>query len=90
MLPLFWVPEEGARQRERRDRAPYTAWIRRGFVAATPGEVIDYDRIRQKINELGQRYEIREIAIDRWNATQLATQLEGDGFEVVAFGQGYR
>jgi phage terminase large subunit-like protein len=58
-------------------------------VAATPGEVIDYDRIRQKINELGQRYEIREIAIDRWNATQLATQLEGDGFEVVAFGQGY-
>jgi phage terminase large subunit-like protein len=42
--------------------------------------------IRQKINELGQWYEIREIAIDRWNATQLATQLEGDGFEVVAFG----
>jgi hypothetical protein len=23
------------------------------------------------------------------NATQLATQLEGDGFEMVAFGQGY-
>ena len=30
------------------------------------------------------------IALDRWNATQLATQLEGDGFEVVAFGQGYK
>jgi phage terminase large subunit-like protein len=89
VLPLFWVPEEGARRRERGDRVPYSAWIRGGFVAATPGEVIDYDRIRQKINELGQRYEIREIAIDRWNATQLATQLEGDGFEVVAFGQGY-
>ena len=24
---------------------------------------------------------------DSWNATQLATQLEGDGFEMVAFGQ---
>jgi phage terminase large subunit-like protein len=58
-------------------------------VAATPSEVIDYDRIRQKTNELGQRYDIREIVIDRWNATQLATQLEGDSFEVVAFGQGY-
>ncbi len=89
VLPFFWVPEEGARKRERRDRVPYTAWIRDGYMEATPGEVIDYDRIRKKINELGQQYHIREIAIDRWNATQLATQLEGDGFEVVAFGQGY-
>ena len=51
--------------------------------------MIDFDRIRQRVNELGQQYHIREIAIDRWNATQLATQLEGDGFEMVAFGQGY-
>ena len=27
--------------------------------------------------------------MDRWNATQLATQLTDDGFEMVAFGQGY-
>jgi phage terminase large subunit-like protein len=60
-----------------------------GFIEATPGEVVDYDRIRARINELGDRYRIREIALDRWNATQLATQLTGDGFEMVAFGQGY-
>lgn len=24
----FWVPEEGARLRERRDRVPYQQWIR--------------------------------------------------------------
>ena len=89
VLPFFWVPEEGARRRERRDRVPYVQWIREGHIDATPGEVIDYDRIRRRVNELGERYAIREIAIDRWNATQLATQLEGDGFEVVAFGQGY-
>ena len=45
--------------------------------------------IRRRINELGKRFNIRQIAIDRWNATQLATQLDGDGFEIVAFGQGY-
>ena len=28
--------------------------------------------------------------IDRWNATQLSIQLQGDGFEVVLFGQGFR
>ena len=89
VLPFFWVPEEGARTRERRDRVPYTQWIRAGYIQATPGEVIDYDTIRKRIKELGQRYSIRQIALDRWNATQLATQLEGDGFEMVAWGQGY-
>ena len=64
-------------------------WIREGLIQATPGEAIDYDRIRARINELGKLYNIRIIAIDRWNATQLAGQLEGDGFEIAAFGQGY-
>ena len=54
VLPFFWVPEEGARRRERRDRAPYVQWIREGLIQATPGEAIDYDRIRVRINELGQ------------------------------------
>jgi phage terminase large subunit-like protein len=89
VLPFFWVPEEGARNRERRDRVPYTQWIRDEYIQATSGQVIDYDVIRKRINELSQRYSIRQIALDRWNATQLATQLEGDGFEMVAFGQGY-
>ncbi|MEX0725737.1 MAG: terminase TerL endonuclease subunit [Planctomycetaceae bacterium] len=89
VLPFFWVPEEGAKQRERRDHVPYRQWIHQGHITATPGEVIDYDVIRKKINELGQQFEIREIALDRWNATQLSTQLLGDGFPMVAFGQGY-
>jgi phage terminase large subunit-like protein len=32
---------------------------------------------------------VRQIAIDRWNATQLSLQLQGDGIEVVGFGQGF-
>ena len=38
---------------------------------------------------MAEKYNIRQIAIDRWNATQLATQLQGDGIDVVGFGQGY-
>jgi len=89
VLAYFWVPEEGARRRARRDRVPYGDWISEEYIEATPGEAIDYDRIHAKIKELGDKYRILSIAIDRWNATQLATQLEGDGFEIVAFGQGY-
>ncbi len=46
VLPFFWIPEEGMRRRDRRDRVPYTEWVRQGLIEATPGEVIDYDRIR--------------------------------------------
>lgn len=89
VLPFFWVPAESARIRERRDRVPYETWARQGLIEMTEGNVIDYDVIRRRINELGELYNIREIAVDRWNAQQIITQLDGDGFEVVPFGQGY-
>ena len=82
--------DQHTRKRERRDRVPYETWARQGLVETTPGNVIDYDYIRARINELGERFDIREIAVDRWNATQLAIQLQGDGFEVVTFGQGFK
>lgn len=86
----FWIPEENARQREKRDRVPYLTWARQGLVKLTPGNVIDYDTIRNDINELGTKHDIREFAADRWNATQIITQLQGDGFEVIAYGQGFK
>lgn len=89
VVPRFWVPEENARKRALRDRVPYPEWIQRGVLKATPGNVIDFDVIRADINALGEQVEIAELAIDRWNATQLATQLEGDGFTVMLFGQGF-
>ena len=90
VLCRFWVPDENARQRERRDRVPYLRWISDGWITATSGDVIDYDVIRRDINELNTRFAIQEIAADRWNATQLITQLTGDGFTIFAFGQGFR
>ena len=90
VLCRFWVPESNARKRAKRDRVPYTQWIKDGWITATPGDVIDYDVIRRDINELKKQYDIREIPSDRWNATQLIGQLEGDGFTVFAFGQGYK
>jgi phage terminase large subunit-like protein len=89
VLTWFWVPEDGARQREKKDRVPYRTWIKQGLIEATPGEVVDYDRIKNTIVELGEKYHIAEIAVDRWNATQITSQLSGEGFEIVAFGQGF-
>ena len=90
ILPFYWVPRESAHVRSDRDGVPYDAWIRDGFLNATEGNMIDQDVIRQAINELGQRYKIIEIALDRWNSAQLMTQLQGDGFTIVPFGQGFK
>lgn len=89
LKPYFWIPQDGIEKRVRRDRVPYDVWVRDGLIEATPGAVIDYEFIRAKLATLADQFHIKEIAIDRWNATQLSTQLDGDGFEVVGFGQGF-
>ena len=49
-----------------------------------------YGFIETAIEELGTMYNIREIAYDRWGATQMIQNLEGLGFTVVPFGQGFK
>lgn len=85
----FWVPGDNIAKRAKHDRVPYDTWKRDGHLISTDGNVVDYDFIRKEINELGRVYNIRQIAIDRWNATHLSTQLMGDGHDVVMFGQGF-
>jgi phage terminase large subunit-like protein len=89
LLQYFWCPEENAELRSKKDRVPYDVWIRQGFIKATEGNVTDYDFIRRDIGDLAADYRIKEIAFDPWNATQLVTQLTGDGMEMVEFRQGF-
>ena len=53
VVSRFWIPGDNAEKRERRDRVPYQTWCRQGLIDMTPGNVIDYERIRSAINELG-------------------------------------
>jgi len=90
VLPFVWIPSESAHRREKHDRAPYVDWIRSGDLEATDGRAVNYGVIRKRLNELGERFNIRKIAVDRWNASQLIGELEGDGFSMMPFGQGYK
>ena len=90
ILPYFWLPEETLDLRVRRDHVPYDLWQRQGFLMTTEGNVVHYGFIENFIEELGTRFNIREIAFDRWGAVQMSQNLEGLGFTLVQFGQGYR
>ena len=89
VLPYFWIPGDNVLDREKRDRVPYREWVRQGLIEATEGNVIDYVGIKRVLSELRTLYNIREIAFDRWGATQLAQELHDAGVTVVPFGQGF-
>lgn len=88
-LAWFWIPRENMIERARKDRVPYDAWARDGLITATEGNVIDYDFIGTAIEAIGERFDIKEIAFDRWGAFQLSNRLTASGFTMVGFGQGF-
>lgn len=90
VLPYFWIPEENVSLRVRRDHVPYDVWQKQGFLHTTEGNVVHYGYIEKFIETMGEQYNIREIAFDRWGAVQMVQNLEGMGFTVVPFGQGFK
>lgn len=89
VLPYFWVPEDTLDLRVKRDHVPYDVWIRQGYLETTEGNVVHYGYIEKFIERLGERFNIRDIAFDRWGATQMSQDLENMGFTVVPMGQGF-
>jgi phage terminase large subunit-like protein len=74
-----------------RDRVPYDQWEREGFLIATPGNRVDYEYPRRTLNAWALEFDLREIAFDPWNATDLVIRLqEQDGFLCVPIRQGFR
>lgn len=90
VLPYFWVPEASIVERARRDRVPYDAWVRQGFIRSTPGEVIDYQAVRADILRICEKYRIYRIGYDPWNATEFAQHLEDAGYEMLEVRPGFR
>lgn len=90
LLPFFWLPEDTLELRCRRDHVLYDVWQKQGFIQTTEGNVIHYEFIEKFIERLGETYNIREIAYDRWNATQMVQNMEDMGFTMVPFGQGFK
>ena len=88
----FWIPEDNIEERVRRDRVPFDLWARQGFVDLTPGNVIDDAWIQAQIERDMDRFDVRELAYDPWNATWLANQLQAGGVigdRLISFRQGY-
>ena len=81
VLPLFWTPEEGIRDRADRDRVPYDAWAREGFLLTTPGRTIDYRFVAHEIVKLHAVMDIAGLKFDRWRIDDMVRALREEGVE---------
>jgi phage terminase large subunit-like protein len=90
LLPYFWIPEDTAAERTRKDGVGYLQWIKEGFIRTTPGNVIDFNFIKEDIRQLCEQYQVKRLGFDRWNSSQLVNDLTEEGINLTPFGQGFK
>jgi phage terminase large subunit-like protein len=88
-LPFFWVPEERVPQLERICRLPFSDWIARGFIEATPGNGIDLRAVKERIRWGKQMFEMHDLAFDRCNFRTEAMELLDEGIDAVEVQQNF-
>lgn len=85
----FWTPEDNVPALDERTGGNASAWVRDGWLKTTPGNVTDYDFIREQILADAEMFDVASIGFDRWNSSQLVNDLMEDGLPMVKVGQGY-
>ncbi|ONK09446.1 terminase TerL endonuclease subunit [Streptomyces sp. MP131-18] len=86
----FWTPEANLPRLNERTAGAAEVWVRQGWLTVTPGEVMDYDYIRNDIATDREFFDVRAIAFDPWNSTQCITDLMADDAPMEEMRQGYR
>ncbi|EJS83228.1 terminase large subunit [Pasteurella multocida subsp. multocida str. P52VAC] len=90
LITRHYLPEYQLNNVANKNRAIYRQWVRQGWLRITEGDCIDYDKIRDDILKDAERFNIKMIGFDVWNATHLRTQLQSAGLEVEPFPQTYQ
>ena len=85
----FWLPEARALQSSKSPRRDlYARWADGGYLTLTPGKTIDDGFILAEILAIYEAVGIEDIGLDKWNAVQLAKDLESAGLKVEYIRQG--
>lgn len=89
VVPYFFVPEDSVQERSLKENIHYDQWVKEGYITSTSGNVADYGFIKEKVFEVAEKYDLRALGYDRWNASQLVIELTDAGVPMSPFGQGF-
>ena len=82
--PYFWLPEDSVERAERDTKKPLREWARAGLLELTPGNVMDYEFVRDRVGELSKEFDVVKVGYDKWNALETVLILEKKyGLDVV-------
>lgn len=83
VLAKFWLPAEKIEEATARDGLPYEIYIKRGLMAASGDNFIDYHDCFNWLTEMVEKYEILPLRVgyDRYSAQYLVQDLNAYGFQ---------
>lgn len=77
-----WVCEEGVRRNEATNLPKYRAFKEDKVMTITDGNCNDYRAIKRFILDLRNKYNLKEIVFDQYNAIEMASELMSEGLTV--------
>ncbi|MFD5656928.1 terminase large subunit [Streptomyces hirsutus] len=86
----FWTPEDNLEALDKRTAKAASRWVKEGWLTATPGNVADYDWIKETIRKDRDLFRVRSIGYDPWNASQLTNDLTSERAPMVKVRQGFQ
>lgn len=89
VLSHSFIPRDKMLERMKTDRQPYDVWERQGWLTVIPGAVVDQQAIIDWIDGHATEYgwQVQEVCVDPWNATQFGIEMQKRGYTVVEIGQ---
>ena len=71
------------------DKRMHQEWVKQGLLEPCDGKMIDYTLVESRIREDREKYDLREIAFDPHNASEIATRLDQSVVPMVMFVQSF-
>ena len=93
LIPTFWLPGDGLKEKGERDRVPYIAWRDAGYLNTLPGKAVNKLAVIHRIATLCALFDIRAIACDRWRLEDYVQLIDTEGLTLpplIPFGQGFK
>ena len=92
IIPQFFLPSDGLREKAKTEKVPYDLWADQGFLTVIDGPVIVPAMVAQAVAEASERYNIQLLAYDRWRINDFQRELDAIGAQVpmTPFGQGFK
>ena len=92
VVPHFFLPAQGIRERSQSEKYPYDTWAKQGFLTLIDGPVIIPSVIAMAVAEISQDYDLQLLSYDRWRIHDFQRELDNIGAQIpmVSFGQGFK